>query len=272
MKIFFDTLLHSAWEPLTPRGVVAFTRASVGRLLLAQLIFAIAAAVAVVWFLQVAWFPIISDAISQLPKDGDIRRGQLFWRGDTPARLAANHFLSLGVDEWHEGDLGNESHLSVEFGRTNVRFRSILGYVETEYPRDWAVQFNQPKLEPWWGAWQPGILAGVIVAVVADMLGTWALLATLYFVPVWLLAFYANRDLNLRGSWQLAAAALMPGALFMTLTIGAYGLGWLDLVYLGWCLSFHFIIGWIYLLVCVLLLPRHPEVAAMPKNPFVTKP
>jgi hypothetical protein len=227
--------------------------------------------VSVVWFLQVAWLPVVQEAIQQLPREGKISRGQLSWRGDTPARLAANPFLSLAVDLWHEGDLGNESHLSVEFGRTNVRLRSILGYTEVVYPSDWAIEFNQPQLKPWWGAWQPGILAAAVGLTVAGLFASWALLATLYFLPVWLLAFFANRDLNGRGSWRLASAALMPGAFFMTLTIAAYGLGLLDLVYLGWCFSFHVMIGWIYLLVAVLLLPRHPEVAAVPKNPFAPK-
>jgi len=263
-----DKLLHSAWEPLTPRGVAAFTRASLGRLWLAQLIVAIAAATAMVWFLQIAWFPVIEDAIAHLPPEGKISHAQLVWRGDTPARLAANQFLSLAVDLWHEGDLGNESHLSIEFGRTNLRLRSLLGYMEVAYPPEWVFEFNQPKLEPWWGAWRPGLLAGVALATVLDLLVTWAVLAALYCLPVWLLAFFANRDLNVGGSWRLASAALMPGALFMTLTIGAYGLGLLDLVYLGWCFGFHLIIGWIYLLVCVLLLPRHPEAAKQRKNPF----
>lgn len=270
MKLL-DQLLHSAWEPLTPRGVVTFTRASLGRLWVAQLIAALLAAVGVVWFLQIAWFPVVQETIQQLPREGEISRGQLVWRGDTPARLAANRFLSLAVDLWHEGDLGNESHLSIEFGRTNLRLRSILGYTEVAYPRAWAIEFNEPKLEPWWGAWQPGILAGVAALTVIGLFATWTVLATLYFLPTWLLAFFANRDLNGRGSWRLAAAGLMPGALFMTLTIAAYGLGLLDLVYLGWCFSFHFLIGWIYLLVCVLLLPRHPEVAALRKNPFATR-
>ena len=267
MKLL-DKILHSAWEPLTPRGVVTFTRATPGRLLLAQFLVAVVSAAAMIWFLQTAWFPIIGEAIDRLPAEGEIRHGRLVWRGDTPARLAANKFLSLAVDLWHEGDLGNESHLSVEFGHSNVRLRSILGYTESNYAKYWLVAFNQPKLEPWWGAWQPGIMAGVAVAVVTGLLLTWTALATIYFVPVWLLAFFANRHLNLRGSWRLTSAALMPGALFMTLTIAAYGLGWLDLVYLGWCFSFHLLIGWIYLLVSVLLLPRHPEVAAIPKNPF----
>ena len=55
------------------------------------------------------------------------------------------------------------------------------------------------------------------------LLLTWALLATLYFFPVWLVAFYTDRDLNFRASWKVAGAALMPGALLLTLGIVLYG-------------------------------------------------
>ena len=36
------------------------------------------------------------------------------------------------------------------------------------------------------------------------LLLTWALLATVYFIPVCLVAFYTDRDLNFRASWKLA--------------------------------------------------------------------
>ncbi len=62
-----------AWQPLTPRGVAAFARASGGRLLLVQLLLASLAAAVVVWFLQEAWFPVIHQAIGQLPGQGERR-------------------------------------------------------------------------------------------------------------------------------------------------------------------------------------------------------
>src|SRR5579871_2922000 len=49
----------AAWEPLTPYGVAAFARASLGRLLLVQLLVAIAAGGLTVWFLHHAWLPVV---------------------------------------------------------------------------------------------------------------------------------------------------------------------------------------------------------------------
>jgi len=60
-----------------------------------QLLFAILAAAAVVWFLDVAWFPTIRAAIRQLPPEGRIIAGKLDWRGDTPKRLADSRCLAL---------------------------------------------------------------------------------------------------------------------------------------------------------------------------------
>src|SRR6185369_12402935 len=105
-----------AWQPLTPRGVAAFAGAKPGRLLVVQLVFAILAAGAVVWFLEVAWFPAIDEAIRHLPASGEIRAGKLVWTDDTPKRLAEGHFLALAVDLNHEGMARSPAHLAVEFG------------------------------------------------------------------------------------------------------------------------------------------------------------
>jgi hypothetical protein len=268
LKKLLDNILFSAWLPLTPRGVAAFARAKPGRLLLIQFLVAVLTAVSVVWFLNQAWLPVVSEAIGQLPAEGQIRRSQLTWRGDSPVRLAGNRFLSLAVDLWHEGNLGNESDLSLELGRVNARIRSLLGYTECPYPADWTIALNRAELEPWWGARQPWLLAGAAAATVLGLLLSWALLATIYSLPVWLLAFFTNRDLNWCESRRLAGAALMPGALIMTLAMVAYGLGLIDLVKLGAGLVFHFLVGWLYLFFSTLFLPR--GTLRSPKNPFAT--
>jgi hypothetical protein len=268
MKKLLDNILHSAWEPLTPRGVAAFSRASGGRLFLAQLVFAAFTAVVVVWFLLTAWFPVVREAIRQLPPEGRIERGQLVWRGDTPTRLAGNEFLSLAVDVWHERGLSREAHLNVEFARTEIRCHSLLGYVEFPYPEGRRIVFNEPGLEPWWGAWQPWLLAIAAAGTMVFLLASWLALAALYAPGVWMVAFFANRHLDLAAGWKLAAAALMPGALFMTVTIAAYGFGMLDLVQLGMGFAFHLVVGWIYLAVSPSLLPRDPAAGPRAKNPF----
>ena len=156
-----------AWQPLTVRGVAAFARASLGRLLLVQFIVALLAAGTVVWFLHKAWFPTIGEAIRRLPPQGEIRSGRLDWQGATPARLAEGRFLAIAVDLDHTGEARSPAHVQVEFGRTDCKVFSLLGYVQGAYPRGWAVAFNRTELGPWWGAWAPAILAIVAGLVVA---------------------------------------------------------------------------------------------------------
>jgi len=106
-----------------------------------------------------------------------------------------------------------------------------------------------------------------IAAVFVGLLLSWFLLATLYCLPVKLITLYENRDLKLVQSWRLAGAALIPGALFLIFAIVFYALSSMALVQLAvvWCL--HIVVGWIYLLVSPMFLPRHPE-AASKGNPF----
>ena len=88
------------------------------------------------------------------------------------------------------------------------------------------------------------------------LLLSWWLLATVYFLPAWLLGFFTNRDLNLRASWKLSGAALLPGALLMAAGVWLYGLGFLGLVSFGFLFAAHFVLGWTYLFLSQLFLPR----------------
>ena len=255
-----------AWQPLTVRGVAAFACATLGRLLIVQFVVALLAAGTVVWFLHKAWFPQINEGIRQLPTQGELRSGRLDWQGATPTRLAEGRFLALIVDLDHTGDARSPAHVQVEFGRTDCMIFSLFGYVRGEYPRGLEVAFNRTELGPWWGAWAPAILAMSAGLVVVGLMVTWACLATVYFLPVWLVGFFANRDLSLPGSWCLAGAALMPGALFMCAVVFLYGCGAVDLVRLTVAGALHLAVSWVYLIISPLCLPRHLEAAVTSAN------
>ena len=258
---------QSAWQPLTAGGVAGFARATWRRLLLVQFIVALLAAATVAWFLHKAWVPTVSEAIRQLPLQGEIRNGVLNWQGESPADLAEGRFLAVVVDLDHSGEARSPAQVQVEFGRTDFKVYSLLGYVRGVYPRSRVMAFNRTDLGPWWGAWSPAILAIVAGLVVVGLMVTWACLATVYFLPVWLIGFFANRDCSVAGSWRLAGAAQMPGALFMCAAIVWYGWGGLGLVGLVLAGAAHFVVGWVYLLAGSLRLPRHP-VAGAKENPF----
>ena len=256
-----------AWEPFTPRGVAAFAGAGLGRLLLVQLMAALLAAAAVVWFVHKGCFPVMGTAIQKLPVTGEIRSGRLDWQPHPPELLAGGRFLALDVDLDHSGQIGPAADVQIELGRETVRIFSLFGYSEWRYPRDYIIALNRTALEPLWGAWAMEFLGLTGIAATLGFLLSWWLLATLYFLPVWLLGFFSNRDLNFRQSWRLAGAALMPGALMMTAALLLYGIGLLNLVSFGFTFGAHFLIGWIYLFVSLLFVPRASTPASR-GNPF----
>jgi hypothetical protein len=260
--------LPSAWEPLTPRGVAAFAHATSGRLLVVQFLVALIVAAAAVWFLYDGWCPTIREAIEELPDEGEIHFGKLDWRGGSPQLLAEGTFLAFNVDLEHASDRRSPAHVQVEFGRETFLLQSLLGYTEARYPAKWVVAFNRKELIPWWGAWQPALLAGAATVVVVGLMLLWYALATIYTVPVWLAAFFANRDLRLQEACRLAGAALMPGALLMAVGILFYDFGVLDLVGLAFVTGGHLVLGWIYLFASPLFLPINPVAASTRKNPF----
>jgi len=261
----------TAWQPFTPGGVASFGGAPLLRLWFFQLLFALLAAAAVLWFIQTAWLPPIRQAIQQLPDQGVIKAGELLWRGDSPRVLAAGNFLALRVDPDHSGTLQSPSQIEVEFGRNTLRIFSLFGYVDIPYPKQWNLGFNQADLTPWWGAWEPPILWMVFGGVVAGLLITWWLLASLYCLPVWLAALFANHDLDLAGAWKLGGAALLPGALLLTVSIVCLAAGTLDLVKFLAVFSAHWFCGWIYLIAGVVASPKAAAAGADSKNPFATE-
>jgi hypothetical protein len=263
----------TAWQPLTPRGVAAFARGPLRRLLLVQFVVSLLAAVALVWFLRTAWFPTVRRAIEDLPEQGEMKSGKLNWSGESPLLLAEGHFLALDVDTNHTGSLRSPAQVQVEFGRDDIHifFYSLAGYREWPYPMGWNFGFNRAALKPWWGAWEPPIQWLAFAGMMLWCLLSWWVLATIYFLPVWLGGFFTNRDLKFRQSWKLAGAALMPGALLMIVAIVFYGFGALDLVQFSAAVVAHIVAGWVYVICAVRGSPKLAANAAPKENPFATK-
>lgn len=257
-----------AWQPLTPRGVAAFAHAPGRRLWLVQSIVAVAVAASVVVFLQLAWFPVVQQAIAELPDAGGVRGGQLQWTNFAPRVLAENRFLALSVDPNHSGQVRTVAHLHVELGRQNILTQSLLGYLVLPYPAGWEIAVNRIELTPWWGAWRFAIVVAVVLAVVLGLGATWWTLGLLYAPLLWGVGYFANRDLTWRGSWRLGCAALLPGALVMLVAISFYTLGVMDLVQLGFVFAAHLVVGWIYAVWALACVPRVPTVPRPKRNPF----
>ena len=112
---------RSGWQPLTRRGVAAFAPGSAGKLLLVQLLVASLSTGVLVWFLQTAWFSVITEGVTRLPARGAVRAGVLDWPGESPVKLADNHFLALVVDLSHSGAIRSPAHLQVSLAATTCK-------------------------------------------------------------------------------------------------------------------------------------------------------
>ena len=255
-----------AWEPITPRGVAAFGRASFERLFVVQAVVALLAAAAVVWVLSDGIFPTVDAAIGQLPEIGEIHSGRLDWRDDSPVMLAEGRILAFSVDLEHGGSLRSPADFQFEFGIDSVRVFCLFGETEFSYPRGYVIAANVTDARPAWGAWAPDILGLAAIGTFFGLLLVWALLATIYCLPVWLICLFGNRDLSLGASWKLAGAALMPGALLFSISLMLYDLGGFDIVQLCFAFGMHLVVDWLYLFVSPLFLTR--VLPAEKKNPF----
>ena len=262
----------AAWVPLTPRGVAAFATATFNRVLLVVLIVALLAASTISWFVATAWFPLVREAIRQLPESGSMRDRKLLSPHPTPEPLAESRFLALVLNVTDEGDTPSRADVCVEFHQNNFQLGTFLGRLTLDYPAGQSWEFNRPELEPWWGAWEPMLLGLVFLGVVAFLFVCWTALATLYGLGARGLAVFKDRRLTLGGSWRLAAAALMPGALLLTLGLLRYGLGALDLVQLSLVVILHFLVPWAYWIAATLVIPRLPDVPPASSNPFAPPP
>jgi hypothetical protein len=143
--------------------------------------------------------------------------------------------------------------------------------MDVRYPAGWVIAFNSTELKPKWGAWRPVFLAGAVGGTVVWLMITWSLLAAIYAPAIRIAGEFADRDLDFIRSWRLAGAALMPGAIIMTASIVAYGIGLMDLVALLFAFGVHLAVGWVYLFLSLLFVPG-VSAGGQKKNPFASNP
>ena len=257
------------WQPLTFGGVASFARARWPRLLLLQSIVAAFVSVTVVVLLSRCWFPVLTQAVQGLNEFGTVRGGELGWpKGDAEV-LAENHFLSLVVDLEASGSTGQTADLQIAFTRGRIRLASLFGYSSLPYPDGFEVELNRQSLDPSWNAWRPAFLFGGGLASALFLFASWFALATIYSLPIRVIAWLAGRSASLTKSWRVAAAALLPGALWMGGAVLLYATEQLSLVGLGVAFGFHFVFAWIYVVGAPFCLPRKDDdVLATGANPF----
>jgi len=252
---------------MTFKSVAFLATTSFKRLLLVQLIVACGVALSVWWSLQIAWIPRLEEAISHLPERGEIRSGKLDWPADSPMLLTGSPFVRVEIDLEGTSGINEMADLGFTLKREGLRVRSLFGFHELPYPPHWVMPLNRDDLEPWWGARKPFILIGIAVSVGALLLASWAVLATLYSWPVFMLAFYLDRTATWWNCWKLAAAALLPGAIVLSGALWLYSMQRLNLIGLLIAVPIQLLIGLVYASCAPTCLPSLSQDSA--PNPFV---
>ncbi len=257
----------NAWQPFTPRGVAAFAHAPGSRVLFLKTVVALLAAIVVVWFLNANYAPSISEAIKRLPDEAAFQYGEL--TNITSGVLTQKKFLSIVVDMEETGEAGQTADLQIELRKKYFQICSLLGCGLFNYPGENFV-IGRSTSEPWWGARKPVIMAVCGALTFAGVWLTWFLLALVYALIAKLIAYFNDRELSWSGTWRLASAAQMTGALLMSLAILLYGLQVFDLIQFIFFFSAHFVVAWIYVGTAPFFLPPVAVVASAGPNPFGT--
>ncbi len=249
-----------AWQPFTPRGVAAFAEASFDRFQVVKLLAALFCSVSVAAFLWMTCSPVILETIQALPETARLENGEL--KGLPGSVLRENRFVSVLLDAENSESAGQTADVQLHFGRLDWSLcalrtevgQYILGCANSEYPRGAILPLSRSALEPWWGAWHGILFAATGLAVFLALLVSWITLAMVYTAPVRLVAFLAGRRITWGGSWRLAGAAMIPGAVLMALGFWAYGLFLIDLVRFLLIFVLHLVVGWAYLIAAPLSL------------------
>jgi hypothetical protein len=226
-------------------------------LLVVELLAAVVVSASVVWFMHRSYSPVILQAVDKIPETARIVRGRL--EGVPSSLIFESKFLAIAVTPDSDHEIGQGADLQIQFRQTdfclNSVFRSDWG-LEFDYGTETSLDLGRSRLEPWWGAWQPVVWTAIGVALVPALLLLWALVAAVYMVPAWALAWFGDRSLSWTGAWRLCSAALMPGSLLLASAILSYGWRALDLLGLSLFYLAHLIMGWVYLVGGVRATPR----------------
>ena len=214
-----------------------------------------------------AALPVLRQAIDQLPDQGSIVNRLLVSPLTNTTVLAQSSMLAIAVDSPGRGHAGLRSDFRVWFRARELAVCSVFGCTAFRYSQNSTMAFNRKEILPALDAWIPVADAALALVFVGGLFVAWTLLASLFFPIPMLVARYSDRALPLRSSWKLSGAALMPGALLATAGLAVYGAGWISLT--AWLVVavLHLMVGWLYLVLAPLSLPRR-ETLEKALNPF----
>jgi hypothetical protein len=258
----------SAWQPLTFAGVAGLAMAPQWRFRLIRFVMAVFSTVCVTWFASVVFLQVMRHAIDRFPGSGSLRDGHLEWTGAQAIVLSQGTVLTVVMDPELTGEAGQVTDWQIAFGKNTIRFSSIFGYTSTPYPPTWSFTLSRDALEPWWGAWEPIIMAAIAGCSMLFFLIVWGAIGAVYGLFLRLYSYFLDRQIDFGACWRAGQTSLFSAALLLDAALLLYGHGRLDFLGLAFAFGLHFVIPWFYLLGAPL---RFPPLYSKGRNPFAAR-
>ncbi len=256
--------------PLTFGGVAAYSRATPGQCALRCGIWAAVCAALWGWSIGSAWIPGVELALSKLPEKVAFRAGRLAWPTPHPILLANDRFLSLIVNPGAEPTVDRTSDIQVEFGVSELRCRSFLGWIRFPYPAALDGDFGRDSALPWWDAWKPSLLVALALILWLLLLISWTVIGSAYTMPALVIARILRKRATVSQVWRICVAAMLPAGAFVTVAAISYASNRIGLLLLCVFWAGHWVVGWIYLVGGIACFPKPPAgpSAVSGPNPF----
>ena len=236
-----------SWVPCTFNGVSELAQGPVLRIFLTLLPVSLLAAGGAAHFIMLNGYAYLDEIIERLPERVEIRRGVLSWPSRSPFVLTESSTFALIVNLDQTTSPGQASDFQIEWGRTHIKLRSLLGYLAFSYPKGWIISLGKSELEPRWGAWRPAApIVGAAVTAMGLMI-LWAVLGGVYSLPVYIWTRCLQRRVSCMGCLKLSVVAQVPGAWFMIAGTLLYSLGFLDLIGFFAVVGVHFLLTLLFL-------------------------
>ncbi|HIG27863.1 MAG TPA: hypothetical protein EYQ50_08720 [Verrucomicrobiales bacterium] len=246
----------SVWLPLIPSGIALFSQTSFRRLVLIQILGAGLCVNVLTLVLITTWGPVFSAAVIELPEEGLLRKGILYWGGEDQFDLAGEGSLLLAVDLYDSAPTFYTEDVKIEFNLSGFKICSLPGCFSLPYPTFFEIDFNRAGIKAWWGAWKPAFLLFFVVGGMVGLVLSWMILAVVYAVAGAIVARIFKRKTGVRGVWQVCCVAQLPIAFILVCCIYSYGASWISIRETTMVFLAHMPLGFAYSVISIFWIPR----------------
>ena len=259
------------WYCFTPGGMVSIAMGSLKPFLVALFLISMIGCLATTCFFIFCWKPVIDEAIERLPTQATLVQGSLQWYAISPSILGKNSFLSLSVDTEKNDIAIQNADVQFEFGLNEFGVGSLFGFLHFEYSPSLTMNLARSIVEPWWGAWNPFIMAGLFLLSFGTFVILGSQIGLMFALPLWLVCKFFRKNAIFLQYWKMAILGQFPGAVWLSVALALYGIKHLDITGFLISILIYFILVGIYLLLIPFFIPG----ASKPSkeiSPFASKP